>query len=106
MDKKQPQTTSITNASIEPEATSYILREGEAEYQLNTTLPNIMFDSMRIAVRSDGLILLGMYTSVPNVANRRFEAFRGITTMAHARQIVDVLTRSLDYYPERKGEAD
>ncbi len=66
----------------------------------NPGLPTVWVDSMNIYVRQDPpLATLRFSTVMPEAV---YEACRVQTSVAHLRAIVDVICRSIDYYPEKR----
>ncbi|MBY0313290.1 MAG: hypothetical protein K2W85_14575 [Phycisphaerales bacterium] len=80
-----------------------------AELQLatNPQLPTVSIDDVRVALRSDTpLMILSFFQGIPGTEpDMRFEVFRGIVTVDHAKKIVDVLAKQLNHYPV-KDSAD
>jgi hypothetical protein len=58
---------------------------------------------MELSIRADIPVATLRFYSV--VTDRLVEACRVQTSVEHVRQIVDVLARSLDYYPTKKADS-
>jgi hypothetical protein len=65
----------------------------------NTSLPNNIIDNVSFSRRQDGLCLLRFYTNLPE---GRFEQFRAFFQEQNLKEILDLLSKMLDYYPEKK----
>lgn len=77
------------------------IRIGELKFARNKGTIPIWVDSMRIMLRADDPIAtLVFYSTIPEEMINE-EVVRLQTSHKHVQHIVDVLCRSLDYYPEK-----
>lgn len=63
-------------------------------------MPTALFDNIQISKRLDiEATTMSFYQVVPGAGNNRVEIFRGITSNTHLKRMVEVLCRTLQYYP-------
>lgn len=59
-----------------------------------------MFENFRISLRSDAPIVVMSFFQWPTSDTpARFEVFRGVTTVDHARRMMDAMAKIIQYYP-------
>ena len=77
---------------------------GDLPIRTNSTLPLVWVDRMNLVLRTaPDLGMLRFFAFVPPPDNELVECVRLQTSRDHLRAIVDVLCRSLDYYPTKPG---
>ena len=65
-------------------------------------MPTALFDNLQVSRRVDiEATILSFFQVIPGTGNQRLEIFRGITPNQHMKRMIDVLCRTLDYYPTR-----
>jgi len=65
----------------------------------SSSLPTIWVDSMQMLVReAPPVVMLRFFTFTPEAA---IEIARLQTPVTHIRQMIDVMARSINYYPQR-----
>ncbi len=71
---------------------------------INTSLPNLYVDDVRISIRNDDLVTINFISDTPE---GRFEQTRVMTHKNRLKSFIDVMCRHTDYYPtdqvEKKG---
>lgn len=67
-------------------------------------MPTALFDNARFGVRVDApnLVIMALFTVVPDTQGTRVEAFRGVTTTAHFKSMIDSMARLVNHYPKRE----
>ena len=76
---------------------------GELRQLISPTVASIWVDNMQLLTRSDSdTATLRFNTLLPEAS---YEACRLQTPVAHVRRMIDVMCRTLDYYPERPAHS-
>jgi len=72
---------------------------------INTSLPNLYVDDVRISIRNDDLVTINFFSDTPE---GKFEQTRVITQKNRLKVFVDAMCKHTGYYPtdhvEKKGD--
>jgi len=71
------------------------------EVHLNHDLPTLYVDNCAVSHRGDGMNYLSFATNTPNTPVRVVEQARLIVDDDSLKEILDVMCRSVDYFPEK-----
>lgn len=88
--KKQPRSDKPLKVNV---------REMRAE--VNANINTVWVDRMQVFLRSDALGMVSFATLIP--PERLVEVGRFQMSVAHLKDMVNVLCRSLDYYPKKEA---
>ena len=85
-------------------------KKDEQLYGANVEIQTVLVDSVRFTLRRDPpSMILSFFQSIPGIEpQHRFEVFRAITSLDHAKQIVEIMGKTLDQTrggETREGEA-
>ena len=70
---------------------------------LNTNLPNLYVDDIRISIRNDDLAIINFFADTPE---GKFEQTRVITSKARIKSFIDSMCKHTDYYPVNPIEVE
>ena len=68
----------------------------EQIYNLNTSLPSLFVDDIRISIRNDNMACVNFFSDTPE---GKFEQTRIITKKEHLIYFIDALCRHTGYFP-------
>lgn len=69
----------------------------------NPALQTLFSDRIMITRRNDDMVLFRFMSQVPEM---HIEQARLVMTAEHARQVIDILTRLMEHYPQKPPAAD
>jgi hypothetical protein len=68
---------------------------------INTSLPNLYVDDIRVAIRNDNLATINFFSDTPE---GKFEQTRVITHKERMKVFIDSMCKHTGYYPEKQDE--
>jgi hypothetical protein len=68
---------------------------------INTSLPNLYVDDIRIAIRNDNLATINFFSDTPE---GKFEQTRVITHKERVKVFIDSMCKHTGYYPVKQDE--
>ena len=68
---------------------------------INTSLPNLYVDDIRIAIRNDNLATINFFSDTPE---GKFEQTRVITHKERMKVFIDSMCKHTGYYPAKQDE--
>jgi len=68
---------------------------------INTSLPNLYVDDIRVAIRNDNLATINFFSDTPE---GKFEQTRVITHKERMKAFIDSMCKHTGYYPVKQDE--